>query len=170
LLEVRRRLISRLSTLDSVFDRHAIDGVRKRTERSALQEGLVSALWQCWCAFCRDAVLASAQGTNTRSGISVTSPLASRSEQEICFVARELAFRRSVTTIRPLAGRHLEPTWGDLGKLNLILSGIAFSNQSQLLSAFGVALALADLQTCRNASARLNSDTIATVRATRVRY
>lgn len=159
-----------MSTLDSVFDRHAIEGVRRRTERSALQEGLVSSLWQSWCAFCRDAVLASAQGTTTRGGALVTSPLVGRHELEICFVARELAFRRSVTTIRPLPGRHLEPTWGDLAKLNLIVSGIAFTNQSQLLSAFGVALALADLQICRNASAHLNIDTIATIRATRVRY
>jgi len=57
-----------------------------------------------------------------------------------------------------------------LAKLNLILSGISFSNQGQLLSAFGVALALVDLQTCRNASAHLNRETIATVRAARVRY
>jgi hypothetical protein len=166
----QRRLISRLSTLDSVFDRHAIAGLKRRTERSALQEGLVSALWQCWCAFCRDVLLGSALGTSTRAGIPVTSPLASNSEPEICYVARELSFRRSVTRIRPLAGSHLEPTWGDLGKLNLILSGIAFSNQAQLLSAFGAALALIDLQICRNASAHINSDTLATIRSARVRY
>jgi hypothetical protein len=51
LLDARRRQISRLSTLDRIFDRHAIQGVRRRAERSALQEGIVSALWQCWCSF-----------------------------------------------------------------------------------------------------------------------
>jgi hypothetical protein len=166
----RRRLTSRISTLDLVFERHAIEGVRKRLDRSALQEGLVSALWQSWCAFCRDTVLSSALGATTSQGVSVTSPYVGRSEMEVCYVARELAAKRRIATVKTLGGSYLEPTWGDLTKLNLILSGIACSNQNQLLTAFGAALALQDLQLCRNASAHLNKDNISVITAARVKY
>lgn len=167
---IRRRLASRISTLDHAFDRHAVNGVQRRTDRSAMQEGLVSALWQAWCAFCRDTVLASALGATTSQGTQVTSPYVGRTEMEICYIARQLAQKHSVSTIKSLGGRHLEPTWGDLNRLNLILAGIAFSNQAQLLSSFGAALALQDLQLCRNASAHLNKETIAGVGAARVKY
>ena len=141
-----------------------------RTDRSAMQEGLVSGLWQSWSAFCRDTVLASALGTTTSQGTAVTSPYIGRTEMEICYVARQLAFNLSVSTIKSLGGRHLEPTWGDLKKLNLIVGGMACTNQAQLLSAFGAALALQDLQLCRNASAHLNKGSIAEVSAVRVKY
>lgn len=100
----------------------------------------------------------------------MTSPYVGRTEMEICYVARQLAFKLSVSTIKSLGGSHLEPTWGDLTKLNLIVGGIACSNQAQLLSAFGAALALQDLQLCRNASAHLNKGSIADVSAVRVKY
>jgi hypothetical protein len=167
---VRRRLISRISVLDRAFDRHAVAGVRRRTDRSAMQEGLVSAIWQAWCAFCRETILASALGTTTSAGAPVSSPYVGRTEMEVCYVARQLALKVPVTTIKALGGRHMEPTWGDLGKLNLIVAGIACSNQAQLLSAFGAALGLKDLQLCRNASAHLHKGTIAEVAAARVKY
>jgi hypothetical protein len=89
---------------------------------------------------------------------------------EIAYVAKELALRRPINSVRVLSGRHLEPTWGDLTKLNLIVTGIGSTNQSQLLSAFGVGLSITDLQLFRNASAHVNKGIIAEVTASRVRY
>lgn len=89
---------------------------------------------------------------------------------EIAYIARALAQRQNVGTIRPLSGSHLEPTWGDLAKVNLIAAGLQTSNQNSLLTGFGVSVRISDLQTCRNASAHLNSDRIGDVRAARVRY
>lgn len=89
---------------------------------------------------------------------------------EIAFVARELARGNQVGTIKTLAGTHLEPTWGDLKKANMIVSGLSTSNRNQLLTAFGVGLAINDLQLCRNASAHLNTGTLAAVTGAKIRY
>jgi hypothetical protein len=167
---VRCRLSSRIQTLDRVFERYAILKLQKRLDRSAMQEGLVSALWQSWCAFCRETMIASASGTTTSLGATVTSPYLGRSEMEIAYVARELAFNRAVRRVVALSGRHLEPTWGDLKKLNLIAAGLHSSNQPQLLSAFGAGIAIGDLQLCRNVSAHLNKGGLSEISAARVRY
>src|SRR3546814_1871622 len=77
---------------------------------------------------------------------------------EIAYVAKLLAQGKSVSKIRALHGSHLEPTWGDLTKANLIVTGIESTNQAQLLTAFGGGFAIKDLQLCRNASAHLTKD------------
>lgn len=157
--------------LDSAFDRHLIEPVVKyRTDKYALQEGLISNLWQAWCVFCREIVIASAIGALTKGGLATTSSYATRSEMEIAFVASKAASRRSVGIVRPLVGKHLEPTWGDLTKINLIISALNCSNNSSLLSAFGAALLIDDLQLCRNTCAHLNSDTLSQLVSAKVRY
>ena len=167
---VRRRLLSRINILDRVFERHTIEGIHRRTDRSAMQEGLISALWQSWCAFCRETIIGSASGATTSVGAVVTSPYIGRSEMEIAYIAKELTLKHPIKSVKVLSGRHLEPTWGDLTKLNLIVSGIGTTNQSQLLSAFGIGLSILDLQLFRNASAHINKGIIAEVAATRVKY
>jgi len=157
--------------LDAAFDRHvAHPSSKRRIDRFAFQEGLVSALWQSWCAFCRSTLIESARGTTSGSGRRVSSPYAGWREMEIAYVARELAQYRKVSGARTLMGRHLEPTWGDLRKVNLIVKGISSSNQAQLFSAFGVGYAIKDLQLCRNANSHLNKDRISEVSAAKVRY
>jgi hypothetical protein len=168
---IRRKLGARLKVLDAAFDRRiVVPSTRRMVDRFALQEGLVSALWQAWCVFCRQTLIGSAAGIVGGSGQQVTSPYAGRAEMEIAYVARELSQGRVANAIRPLQGSHLEPTWGDLKKANLIAAGIASTNQANLVSAFGVGLAVSDLQMCRNASAHLNKDLISNVVAARVRY
>src|SRR3546814_13626681 len=81
-----------------------------------------------------------------------------------------LAQGKSVSKIRALHGSHLEPTWGDLTKANLIVTGIESTNQAQLLTAFGGGFAIKDLQLCRNASAHLTKDLLRDVNAAKVRY
>lgn len=89
---------------------------------------------------------------------------------EIAFVAKELSQRRQVSAVRSLQGSHLEPTWGDLSKANLIVAGINSTNQQPLLRALGAALTIKDLQLCRNASAHLNKDRLAEINRAKVRY
>src|SRR3546814_7954897 len=88
---------------------------------------------------------------------------------EIAYVAKLLAQGKSVSKIRALHGSHLEPTWGDLTKANLIVTGIESTNQAQLLTAFGGGFAIKDLQLCRNASAHLTKDLLRDVNAAKVR-
>lgn len=169
--DVQKRFFRRLNTVDKAFERHVVDpSLRYRSDRYALQEGLLSNLWQSWNLFCRDILIASAQGASTISGALVTSPYSGRLEAEISFVATKLSKNQQIGTIRPLRGRHLEPTWGDAGKLNLISHGINASNSDSLASAFGGVNLISDLQRCRNACAHLNSETVASIVATRVRY
>lgn len=169
---VRQKLLIRLNTLDKAFERHIVTpSVTKSIDRFALQEGLLSSLWQAWCEFCRDTVMGAVQGATTTTGVAVSSQTYSgRTEAEIAYAAKRLAQNQGVGTIRPIAGRYSEPTWGDVGKLNLIVSGLAPSNQQTLLSGFGGVASIKDLQTCRNASAHINGETVADVRAARVRY
>ncbi len=169
---VRQKLLVRLNTLDKAFERSILEPcVSKSVDRFALQEGLISSLWQTWCEFCRETVIGAVQGASTTAGIAVSSPIyAGRTEPQIAYIAKQLSQANNVGVIRSVAGRHQEPTWGDVTKLTLIVAGLAPSNNATLLSGFGGALAIKDLQTCRNASAHINVDTLAQVRASRVRY
>lgn len=168
---IRTRLSTRLQMLDAAFIRHLKEPSNKRRiDRSAFQEGLVSALWQSWCAFCRSTLIGSAAGIVSGSGQNVTSPYIGRTELEIAYVAKELSLGHSVKKIKALPGSYAEPVWGDLAKANLIANGINSTNQPQLLTAFGAALAINDLQLCRNASAHWNRELLAKINAARVRY
>lgn len=168
---VRSRLIRRISNADGAFERHLIEPrLRFRFDCYAFQEGLISNLWQAWNLFCRDIVIASAQGAYTVTGTLTTSPYAGLTEAEITYVSSKLSRSQPIGLIQPLRGRHLEPTWGDAAKLNLISVGIRASNSSSLASAFGGVSLISDLQKCRNACAHLNSETVAEIVAARVRY
>src|SRR5579872_2831127 len=167
----RSKLLSRVMSFDSAFTRHAVTAISPyRIDRSAFQEGLISSLWQAWCSFCRSTIISSASGISDAAGNPVTSPFAGRTEMEIAYVAKTFSQGQALTAIKPLRGSYLEPTWGDLTKLNLIILGLNTSNQARLLSAFGVAATLRDLQTCRNAGAHLSSYGLGEVSAARVRY
>src|SRR3546814_17466848 len=85
------KLRSRLRVLDSAFERHLfVPSKTRRIDRFALQEGLISGLWQSWCAFCRSTVIGSARGTISGSGQNITSTYAGRSELEIAYVEKQI--------------------------------------------------------------------------------
>ncbi|MFL6725019.1 MAG: hypothetical protein ACJ8FS_00715 [Sphingomicrobium sp.] len=171
LADPQLRLHNRLLLLEAAFKRHESTPIVKKTvDRFALQEGLISNLWQSWGRFCRDVLVNSAIGTQSLSGANVASPYAGRPEAEIAYIARQLAQKSPVGLIKAIAGPHQEPTWGDLGKINLIATGLGTSNQATLLSAFGGAQFVSDLQLCRNASAHYCAERVADVRTARVRY
>lgn len=167
----RLKFECRLSTLDSAFDRYVIEPVAvSRVDRSALQEGFVSSLWQSWCYFCRELLIRSTQGAITTSGAATTSAYAAHSEMEIAYIAGRFARKESLGQVRALAGNHREHTWGDLAKLNNVLVAIGCSNAPTIQSGLSACLRIKDLQTCRNASAHISNSTIRNVRLSRVRY
>lgn len=169
--DIQKRFLQRLKTADGAFERHIVDpSLKYRFDCYALQEGLLSNLWQSWNLFCRDVLIASAYGANTATGALTTSPYSGRPEAEISYVSTKLSKQQTIGTIKPLAGRHLEPTWGDAVKLNRISVGIGTSNSSTLASAFSGVRLISDLQICRNACSHMNSETVALVAAARIRY
>lgn len=168
---IQKHFLQRLKIADGAFERHVVDTpLTYRFDCYAFQEGLLSNLWQSWNLFCRDILIASAQGANTLAGVPTASPYTGRPEAEISYVSTKLSKNQSIGRIQPLAGRHLEPTWGDAVKLNRISVGIDASNSGSLASAFSGVKLISDLQKCRNACAHLNSETVALVVGTRVRY
>lgn len=165
------KLAIRLQTLDSGFNRHLTTAPKLRTlDRAAIREGLISALWQAWCQFFRSVILTSASGGTTESGNVIVSGFGGLAEAEILYVAKLLSNRARIGTIRPIAGPHLEPTWGDIAKALNISAGMRLSNSSQLLSALSVASSVPDLQICRNATAHMGISQLTGLKATRVRY
>lgn len=167
---LREKLRRRLHRLDAAFDRELYGQHKRRLDRSAYQEGLVSVLWQSWSGFCREVLISSATAAQSANGTAVTSPYAGHGEMEIAYVAKLLSQGHAVRAVRALAGAHQEPTWGDVAKANLIAAGLGTTNQSQLVSAFGSASSISDLQLCRNASAHVNGQNIAAINAAKVRY
>lgn len=165
------RFHAKLSNLDTAFDRSLANrSSTGRRDRHFLQEGLVSTLWQTWCYAVRGLIIESVKGATTKAGIATISPHSALLDTELTYIASKTAKGQSVGTIKPLAGSHLEPTWGDLNKIGLISSGYALSNGSQLATALASPSSLGDLQICRNACAHLNSDRLADVQAARIRY
>lgn len=167
------RLRLRLRRLEAAHERLvSVKGEMRRVDRFALQEGLVSSLWQGWCDACRSIVLSSVKGAVTASGAQVTSPFSARSIDEIRFAAMQYSRRQNVQTQRlhAIAGDHLEPTWGDFSKLERVIRGLQPTNTQQLLSHLGTALSIEELRTTRNACAHISADRLRDVRRLTPRY
>ena len=110
---IRRRLCLRLRYMDATFDRQLRSpSFTQRRERYAFQDGLISALWQSWCIFCRAILMASASGTNTKGGKPITSPYLHLSESQLAYVMRQLSLGEQIRTVKSLKGMYLEPAWG----------------------------------------------------------
>ncbi len=165
------KLRRRLNVLESALERHS-SGPRlsKRVDCQAIQEGIISTLWQSWCWFAREVVIASAKGAVTSSGLVTTSIYALNAEPEIIYIAKQLAWQRPIGQIKPILRGFQEPTWGDLDKLNRIILGVNCTNSKQLASVFGSTKRIKDLQLCRNSSAHINKDNITALSSARVRY
>lgn len=84
--ETRQRLAIRLAIVNGGFERLLVARSSGfRIDRFALQEGLVSQLWQAWGIFCRQTIMVSAVGGVTASGQMTTSRFAGLSESQIAF-------------------------------------------------------------------------------------
>ena len=165
------RFNARMNTLDSAFNRSLANRTSlRRSDRSFLQEGMVSSLWQAWCIAVRGLIMASVKGATTKTGVTTNSPHAALLDTELSYIASKSARGHPIGTIRPLAGSHLEPTWGDLNKVGLIASGYGLSNGPHLATTLASPGSLTDLQICRNACAHRNADRLADVQAARIRY
>lgn len=171
---LRIRFLHRLRVVDSAFQRNLIDSsVTYRAQRYALQEGLISHLWQYWCIFCRDVTMASIQGAHTTSGVITTSQCSNLSNSQIKYIAKRLANgdnMSQISSVNSLTTSRSEPTWGDIKKICLIIDGIRPVNYDKMLSGFGSAIHIKDLQICRNSCAHINPENIKNIDNIRIRY
>lgn len=167
---LRNKLNGQIKTLDSAFARHlALGNNIRRVDRNAAREGYISALWQAWNRFVRAVVIESVRGAVKADGSVTTSLYSAHAENEIAYVAKQLALSKGVGTIRALPF-YSEPTWGDISKAIQIVARINVSNSSQILSALAIPTSVNDLQTCRNACAHFRLEQINQLKLARVRY
>lgn len=170
LTKFSRKLESRTRYLDAVFLRQIIDGnIKRRADRFAWQEGLISSLWQAWSSFARETLLESALGAQTSSGNITTSQYSHHTKHEVIFICRQLGNNHNITNIRPLTQQHLEPTWADQTKCHRIVTGINSSNSGALHQLYASTY-LNHLQLCRNACAHITKQMISTVNGLRASY
>lgn len=165
------KLEQRISTLEAAYLRFALrrSTVRK-VDRFVFQTGLVSETWQAWNSFSRSLIITSLQGTSSASGLPITSTYSTNSFDEIRFAAMKASQGKTVGALKPISGDRHEPTWGDLKKANAIVLALGPSNHAQVLSAYGSAVLLADLQKVRNVCAHISSDGLNDIRSLQVRY
>lgn len=166
------KLKARLAVLDSAFERNLlITNPNKCADRYALQEGLMSSLWQAWCIYCRNILFGSITDGMTTSGIRVSSPYSHLSDRELVFLAQKASqgYNLSTAIIRT-APPYFEMTWGDVLKLNPIVNAFNPSNTANLLTSLGAVSLLLDLQKFRNANAHITTFTIGEVKSAQVRY
>jgi hypothetical protein len=165
------KLEQRISTLQGAYLRFALQrSTIRKVDKFVFQTGLVSETWQAWNSFSRSLIITSLQGTSSASGLPVTSSYSANSFDEIRFAAMQVSRGKPVGALKSIAGDRHEPTWGDLKKANTIVSALAPSNHTQVLSAYGSAVLLADLQKVRNVCAHISSDGLDDIRSLQVRY
>jgi hypothetical protein len=171
LADTRARFERRLDRLEAALSSLA-------SQRTSLQlveyipraEGLLSALWQIWCGFCRDTILQSAAGAYRANGTQVLSNYIGWPEAQVTWLSAQFARGLNPNSVKSLSTMRSEPTWGDLSKFNLIATKLIVSNASQLTSAVGSLTSLPDLQLCRNASAHFNCENLAEIKKRRSSY
>lgn len=133
-------------------------------------DGWVSYVWQGWCKFCRSCLINSILGTTTGSG-SITTKVPNASSEYAVSGASILAAKKKPIQWNPNAVLRLEPTWGDVDKINNIATRLNPSNEISILSGASMgSTAAKDFQTIRNACAHLNLQTGAEVSAINTRY
>ncbi|EOJ9612173.1 MULTISPECIES: hypothetical protein [unclassified Serratia (in: enterobacteria)] len=166
------KLKARTVVLDSAFERNLlVANPNKCADRYAVQEGLMSSLWQAWCMYCRTIIFGSLTDGLTVNGNRVSSAYSHLTDRELVFLAQKASQGANLAaTIVRSAQPHIEMTWGDALKLNPVITAFNPTNSGILISGLGAVSLLLDLQKFRNANAHITSFTIGEVKRAQVRY
>ncbi|WP_170235663.1 hypothetical protein [Enterobacter hormaechei] len=133
------KLKARTAVLDSAFERNLlVANPNKCADRYAVQEGLMSSLWQAWCMYCRTIIFGSLTDGLTVNGNRVSSTYSNLTDRELVFLAQKASQGSNLATITVRsAPPHIEMTWGDAIKLNPVITAFSPSNAAVLLSGLG---------------------------------
>jgi len=171
-MELQTQLNKLLARLSLVEDRFITfqSAIPSRLDHShwMFLEGLASATWQYWGAFCRSIVIDSALGSRTANGINLT-PCA-ESWEEVSYIASCIAKARRPVPNGTNSDLRREPTWGDPTKLILIVNALNLGNKDTLASALGADSYVPHLQIVRNAAAHRHYQNTASVLTLRPYY
>lgn len=163
------KLLARLSLVEDHFiNFQSSMPIRLDHSHWMFLEGLSSATWQYWGAFCRSVVIDSALGASTAGGVKLQ-PCAEKWE-EVSHIASRVARSQKPVAGGVNADLRLEPTWGDPGKLNVVINSLDLGNKETLATTFGANSYVPHLQTVRNAAAHRHHQNTANVLALRPYY
>jgi hypothetical protein len=165
-LEVR---LARANTLFSIF----AHGVKRtcRHDQVAFLDGLLSYTWQAWCRFCRDLIVHSCLGAQTKAGALLPVGVVPATPERVSYLAIQAKKGKLAAAGQTNLIWRYEPTWGDVDVLVKIISLINPGNAPQLLTTFGgITKGPVHLQKVRNASAHLNDQSFAELLAIQLYY
>lgn len=167
-----QRFIRRLDVLEGVFADWVANAPRCLTDADLMfLEGLVSSLWQHWSLFCRRVVFSSALGCVTRSGNVIASCVTPLRWERVSYIAWRIGSSGGVQPALVNTNLKREPTWGDVRKVQDVITAMSLGNAAHLLSCLGsVSRGPIDVQLVRNAAAHRNFQTLSAVRALNVYY
>jgi hypothetical protein len=169
---VRGRLDQRLNRAANNFTEIS-RRVRRRCRRedAIFLDGLLSYTWQAWCKFCRDLIVHSCLGGETRAGVVLPVTATPPNVERVSYLAIQGNRKKVPAPLVTNAVWRFEPTWGDVAALVRIIPAASPGNAAHLLSTFGgVSTGPAHLQKVRNAVQHLNNQTFAEVTALQIYY
>lgn len=172
LTPVYDRINTRLDDLDHSFSEwiHRTSGITSKDDLMYL-EGLTSTLWQYWCSFCRRVVICCSLGCQTRLGTVLSTCVTPTTWERVSYISMRAKSGSSIQPLRENSLLRLEPTWGDVVRIQKTITYLNPQNKNHLLSCFGsVTRGPVHLQRVRNASAHLNSQTLDDVKSLRAYY
>lgn len=139
----------------------------ERWQFQYLSHALISDLWQCWCLFCREVLIQSCNGTiSTRGSIIQPRNVADNSPLRIAYEVNQYRKGQQANHGRTINFLRQEPTWGDQSVLLRVIPRLGLSNQANLMVGFGLPIyAAKHIQTVRNSSAHINSESVNEVRS-----
>jgi hypothetical protein len=161
-----RRFDQRLAVTNDVFF-HWYGTWSRRFEHAdrMFLEGLLSAVWQHWCLFCRRVIFASALGCETKNGLVMGASVDPTTWERVSYVSQRIRSRRRVEVGGTNSILRYEPTWGDVNVLVNLIQELQPDNAATLSAIFGgVTGGPIHVQTIRNAAAHRNHQTLADIR------
>jgi hypothetical protein len=169
---LRGRLDARLNRAAALFsDAAKVVKGRCRHDDVAYLDGLISYAWQAWCRFCRDLIMHSCLGAQTKAGALLPVTAVPATVQRISYLAIRGNKGHATAPLATNAVWRFEPTWGDVAALVRIIPVANPANATQLLTTFGgVTTGPAHLQKVRNACHHLNDQSFAEVKGLQLYY
>ncbi len=134
-------------------------------------EGALSDAWQSYCEFVRCICINSAIGCVTSNGISVLPSINPPTWQRASHIAISGASKKAPHTTAENQIKRREPTWGDVKKIIDIVSALAPTNATTLITYLGGSLyGPLHCQLVRNACAHKNDQNLQEVKNLSVLY
>jgi hypothetical protein len=128
-------------------------------ESTYLTSQIISEIWLSWCRFCRDLIIASCNGSATRSGTLIQARSMNNTPERLAYEFKQYKFGNNPRPSGVITQSYNEPTWGDVSAMLTVLPGLNPSNLSSLLSGFGLSLqGPQHLQITRNTISHLSAD------------